>query len=515
VFLRLAQLQIPDRPLFSSLKRLRIIDANSSLDYLPLFLSPSLQILEVFGVSEDRRASFLSFIKTAVDSAPHLVSLFLGRGHIMRDALEICLGFTRLERLELANATASLDFQLLRDISCLERLTHLLIDNGFATYVPSDAVKEAEQYVTQHRGEEILRRKKLPEVSPPSPTSKTTGGTKTHRGNSFGYGSLSCSVCKQSFSTSGGQDVCPKCCEKKDRRRREKEEEERIRVALEREGFNRHWYKEALSRQQRRSPGPQGDDMGFNTLSTLSVRGPATMMQDIVEILYSNSLSDITLELSDPPGSINSAIPASRRFIASMDFIMQHWAETIKRVTLLVKDPVSPLTLPKDTVDNIIRLPFLKYLDINGWCVDSKIVSHFINWDSQKPFKFQHLQLPDNISSPGLPLSGLRSIVEASPELVSLRCRLKNLTEVPIYSVPAPAPLSHKLKVLTVGNSTPSSDPQNVLEIARYLNLLFPDLEKIATLDSVEQNAEQWRYIGSLVKMFQTIRLDEKNRPSV
>jgi len=239
VFLRLAQLQIPGHPLFPSLKRLRVIDANSSLDYLPLFLSPSLQILEVFGVPEDRRASFLSFITTAVDSAPHLVALFLGPGRIMRDALKMCLKFTRLKRLELANATASLDFQLLRDIGYLERLTHLLIDNGFATYDPSDAVKEAEQYVTQHRGEETLRRKKLPEVPSPAPTSKATGGTKLLRGSAFGYSSLSCSLCKQSFSTSGGKGVCPNCCEKQDRRRREKEEEERIRVTLEDEGFNR------------------------------------------------------------------------------------------------------------------------------------------------------------------------------------------------------------------------------------------------------------------------------------
>jgi len=46
----------------------------------------------------------------------------------MRDTLEMCPWFTRLEHL-----------------------THLFIDNGFATYAPYDAVNEAEQYFTQRR----------------------------------------------------------------------------------------------------------------------------------------------------------------------------------------------------------------------------------------------------------------------------------------------------------------------------------------------------------------------------
>jgi len=54
----------------------------------------------------------------------------------MRDTLEMCLWFTRLERLELVNAAASLEFQLLTDIGHLEHLTHLFIDNVFATYAP-------------------------------------------------------------------------------------------------------------------------------------------------------------------------------------------------------------------------------------------------------------------------------------------------------------------------------------------------------------------------------------------
>jgi len=69
----------------------------------------------------------------------------------MRDTLEMCLWFTRLERLELVNAAASLEFQLLTDIGHLEHLTHLFIDNGFATYAPYDAVNKAEQYFTQRR----------------------------------------------------------------------------------------------------------------------------------------------------------------------------------------------------------------------------------------------------------------------------------------------------------------------------------------------------------------------------
>jgi len=105
------------------------------------------------------------------------------------------------------------------------------------------------------------------------------------------------------------------------------------------------------------------------------------------------------------------------QFIASIDFVMQRWAETIKRVSLLAKDTVPPLGLPKNTVDNPIRLSFLEDVDINSWCVDAKVLSHFVVGRS-KDIQIQHLQLPKILSSPGLPLSGLRSIVEASPDLV-------------------------------------------------------------------------------------------------
>jgi len=76
--------------------------------------------------------------------------------------------------------------------------------------------------------------------------------------------------------------------------------------------------------------------------------------------------------------SRHPAIPASSQFIASIDFIMQRWAETIKRVSLLAKDTVPPLGLPKNTVDNLIRQSFLEDVDINSWCVDAKVLSHFV-----------------------------------------------------------------------------------------------------------------------------------------
>ena len=144
VFLRLAQLQGPLEPLFPNLRRLRIVKANYSLDYLHLFLSPSLETLEIVGLGEACRASLLSFLSAAVVEVPNLSTLILGSGQLSRDVVNTCLGFDRLKHLELVNAVSEADYRLLKQIGRLKHLETFVIDAQGVGYAPSQAILQAE-----------------------------------------------------------------------------------------------------------------------------------------------------------------------------------------------------------------------------------------------------------------------------------------------------------------------------------------------------------------------------------
>ena len=145
IFLCLAQLQGPLAPLFPNLRHLRIVNAEYSLEYLRLFLSPSLETLEIVGLGETCRATLLSFLSAAVVEVPSLSTLILGPGRLSRDVMNTCLGFDRLRHLELVNAVLEADYQLLKDIGRLEHLETFVIDAQDVGYAPSQAILRAER----------------------------------------------------------------------------------------------------------------------------------------------------------------------------------------------------------------------------------------------------------------------------------------------------------------------------------------------------------------------------------
>jgi len=140
VFLYLAQLQSPHMPLFPNLRRLRIVNAYCSLDYLRLFLSPLLETLEIVGLSEECQATLLSFLSATVVEVPNLSTLILGPGRLSRDVVNICLGFDWLKHLELVNAVSEVDHRLLKDIGHLEHLETFVIDAQDVGYTPLQAI---------------------------------------------------------------------------------------------------------------------------------------------------------------------------------------------------------------------------------------------------------------------------------------------------------------------------------------------------------------------------------------
>jgi len=164
VFLCLAQLQSPLKLLFPNLRRLHIINADQSLDHLRLFLSPSLEMLEIIGLGEACRPNLLSFLSAAVVEVPDLSTLILGPGRLSRDVVDACLGFGCLKHLKLVDVISEVDFRLLMDIGLLEHLETFFIHAQGVVYSPSRAliqVKDDERALVV--AEEELSRQQIEE----------------------------------------------------------------------------------------------------------------------------------------------------------------------------------------------------------------------------------------------------------------------------------------------------------------------------------------------------------------
>jgi len=561
VFLRLAQLQGPLAPLFPNLRRLRIVKADYSLDYLHLFLSPSLETLEIVGLGEDCQASLLSFLSAAVVEVPNLSNLIIGSGRLSCDVVNTCLGFYRLKHLELVNAVSEVDHRLLKDIGRLEHLETFVIDAQGVGYTPSQAILQAEEderarviAEEEHRRQRIEEEECARAVAQEEILRQQMEEFKRERQRRFEEveerrrkAALpriagTCWVCRKNSNPKGKPigTVCRSCLRKEENEREMEEEDQ------EREDAWRSW-EETLEEKKRceeaavecrrrkeRDDGldtsatssfPEADDGSvtqasidcqeplshprFPKLLSITVRGSAEMMQDLVELITSPSVAhfclDMVLAQPSPSSSITATSP-SMRFVATVDSALRRWAGTMAHVTLSCLLPSVASKLPDETVGVLVRLPHLEHLEVNGWDVASNIADHFCSPAAAKTTKLKALHLPNDGNTASIPLSKLQIIAGACPNLISLRCRLDNLLHIPGYSVPAQISSPHLLETLSVGDILPSLGFGAVLEVARYIDNLFPRIKDIKPLEGVAQNTEQWRQIDQLVKFRQAGR---------
>ena len=132
-YLRLALLQSSKTALFPSLERLRIIDANSSLSQLFLFLTPSLTALEIASLPNTHQDTVASFLD-ALPKETQLTDIRLGPGSLNLDYVHMFLNFEHLRHLEIMDIIGAFDYRLLERIGSLEHLEVLRLDARMATY---------------------------------------------------------------------------------------------------------------------------------------------------------------------------------------------------------------------------------------------------------------------------------------------------------------------------------------------------------------------------------------------
>ena len=498
---------------------------------------------------------------------PNLRTLILGPGRLSLDVVNACLGFNRLKHLELVDAAPAVDYQLLKDIGRLSDLSTFVIDAQAVSYAPSGPILLANvqqerihleeqtrirlaEAKSRHAEEKESRRVTHEKRRVEEEEQRRAESSDVH----FGLGLVAetlrtlspplkrrdCLRCRGSFKARA--TTCIACVEmlavEAETRREQKaqeaelEEEAEIQQKLVEElrllGINEA---RLLQKQDRLSSqswsffGGAHEESGsvaqalentplrhiFQRLCNLTVRGSAELVQDIIQLVSSTSIALLCLELAEFPRDIPPSIPPSQRFLATVDSALQRWAATLAHVMTHSSVPGVALEIPDETFEALIRLPRLERLEISGWKVVSNITEIICQNTDTKASILKVFHLPEDSNAVSIPLSELRTIAEACPDLQSLRCRLENLSD--ISNQPVSVPLSHPLETLTVGDTQPSLEFDLVLEVARYVDNLFPGIKEIKPLEDVAQNADQWRCVDKLVKLRQSARLDDRNRP--
>lgn len=502
IFICLAQLQVPGLPLFPSLYTLRIMNANTSLAYLRLFVSPSLRKLEIIGVPEDRSGPLLAFMKTAAVEVPDLRALVLGPGRLSQGVLDTCLAFGCLQSLDLVNSVSSMHPKFLEALGRLESLETLNLDVRNTTYIAACCIRRTENGTLFKQEEEELHRRHVIEARAQSladeQAAKAYQKTERKMGKKMREGTWTDANEKRLYRLQA-----KKTAREKESQLLLSKRQEEVRALRERHDGIRQ-----------SSSDTSGYPSGlFASLNSLHVRGGPDFVEDLVNYVSSPSLRDITLQISasltvgEPLESIRTRVMA-HLCNSTVDLLAERWGDTLEGVAFTLEGCSTPShSLSQDAFQRLASLPKLEYLEVEGCVIGAGATDKIGSLVTSPALKV--LRLPYSTPANDTPLSQLQHIAIACPSLTAVRCRLDIMSPVPVNL----APISHNLEVLTVGNSRANHDAQAILRIARYLDLLFPNLKEIAIVEGGEGNTtNQWKAVHDVVKMYQAARTDERIR---
>ena len=478
--MRLAQLKIRDAPgpLLPSLKQLRVIEPNeSSISQLSLFFTKSLQSLEATGVPEAQQSAFLSFLITLVDEAPLLSTITIGPGSFTASCLNACLKFDHLRKFELTDAASSVNFDFLVAVGELPELEIFILNARTATYISPPL---------NHDGTPPRAPSPTPKL-PATPQQCDSGPIDIQMQS----GSPDRAASVGRFARLRRLDIIGSLPLIRDLYERV------ISVDLE-------WLGMTLVRTSAPAPALQKGKKNKHYANTAEVRKPATT-------------SSIDLETDSIFTLVENAVK-------------EKWSLTLKGVRLghlqdyhsktrhpqghmIYHDP-DPIALPFTTFGVLLKHEILEDLDIAGWTLPRTETECPVDEILQATLpNLKKIHLPVGGQTHGIQLAELLPIVHAFPRLVSLQCGFEEPGIFPIPPTSAADVPLHGLKVLSVGHkNSPDSaiDQKQQLRIANFLDIVFPNLERIET--HAEHHAEVWAYIYELIKMCQASRLYHANR---
>ena len=569
--MRLAQLKIRDAPgpLLPSLKQLRVIEPNeSSISQLSLFFTKSLQSLEATSVPEAQQSAFLSFLINLVDEAPLLSAITIGPGSFTASCLNACLKFDRLRNLELIDPASSIDFDFLVAIGELPELEIFILNARTATYI-SPSVDILNQ-------DKLSNLNPFPTPRPPSPKADhpltpPPGRVWDPPPPGAVWEPFDDPIEPSAYP--GSRLEPPICFFPPGFISSPEDPPFQFGTPLRIPSTTTPKFP---SNPQPCDSGPISSPDGaasvsrFGRLRRLDIIGSLPLIHDLYEHVISVDLERLGMTLvrtSAPtfhvvPADVPTALPKGKKkktsastaevrkpstttttialktdletesfFTLVENAVKEKWSLTLKGVRLghlqnyrsedfsswgqTYRDP-DPIALPFTTFGVLLKHEILEDLDIAGWTLPRTETRRPVDEILQATLpNLKKIHLPLGGPTHGIQLVQLLPIVRAFPRLVSLQCGFEKPGKLPIPPTPAADVPLHGLKVLSVGHQhLPESniDQKQQLRIANFLDIVFPNLERIET--HAEHHAEVWGYIYELIKMCQASRVNHANRLS-
>ncbi|KAF8801988.1 hypothetical protein BYT27DRAFT_7146823 [Phlegmacium glaucopus] len=545
-FFRLALSQEPEKAFFPHLSDLVIVDADASLSYLELLLTPSLKSLEVLRVPDSQQPTLSSFLITLVQVTPLLQTLIFGPGQFLSNSIHTVLQFRNLRQLELKDAVSEMNSAFFESLGSLPVLESLILDAGFCEYVSSTTTtdgksdKEPPQNDISDTGDAFNQLMKLHVIGSPLLLEDLVAQITSTRLEDVSI-TVAClpyeeleikreaKKGKQTVSIVQTRDPkTEKVYEGKKKKKKkkgekgEKEKERQRRLPYEELEIQREVEKakQTVSIVQTRNRETEKVDEGKKEEGILEeeVRRLNNLEGESEEERRLKAIKE-SKHWKERERSLLANVYNNTPFVALLRLLPSRWSASLKTVSVSTfgcspQQALIPPTLLKEAFRTLLLHPTIENLIVKGWTLDS-VEDSILCLAELAPSNLKGLFLPLDETNSGISLSTLRHIAITCPKLESLQCRIKPLSLIPEYTVPTTGTeaLFHGLRTLSVGNSSPHPDSKKLYLIARHLDLLFPHLETINT--SEEHNGEQWVVVNELVKMCQTARMDERYRASI
>ncbi|KAF9484249.1 hypothetical protein BDN70DRAFT_989708 [Pholiota conissans] len=502
---RLALVQDPKNPFLSSLRHLRLINADESLSYLFFCVTPSLKTLEIIGAPLNRQITVSSFIRELVLGAPQLENIIL-RGCILESVLDCIPKFNNLRQLHLVDLAAPLKFSFLKALSMLADLEELVVEATTTEYTGylSSSTSSTDDDIIPVRGGVTPCTATEPNSIPFRRLQKLAiAGNVVLIGDIVRYlhprsvKDVSLTLVRHSPPAPIGSHT----------------------IELSDPMFTISCKSEAWECEEDHSTRRPNKKIRMITIWIPVTKDGNGLELSYEEQRYRYYLSQMLEKLAPFKNANNVPTPAS-------DSQTLAFGETIEQILDLGlpesifldhsnrssnptignfpghnQSPVFPLTALKKLLSN----SNLKELKIRHWEIPE--ILPMIPCDTDSPtavpplsLELTSLELPvDKTSS--VPISAMHHIVHRFPRLARLECYV---------TVPSPAAstldlgphIPHMLEFLSIGG--PISSPEEKVSIATYLSLLFPRLKAIETPNGHD---EDWGFVYSLIKMCQTVSL--------
>ncbi|KAF5325288.1 hypothetical protein D9619_010100 [Psilocybe cf. subviscida] len=202
-------------------------------------------------------------------------------------------------------------------------------------------------------------------------------------------------------------------------------------------------------------------------------------------------------------------------FCHLIDKATEKWTQ-LKAIAIQATEVPREHFMSAETIRRALALASLEHLEISEWVIDHDLgnIIDEVYTPSKSSLKIFHLPTTAsmNRSTRGIPWVTLSKLAKAFPHLVSFRGYLqREISRVPDYTfVPRPQP-NFNTNILTLGDGPISWDndgnPNYLLRVGLYIFSLFPNVKEIHAAEEADDKvgaAHNWEQIKQLVRMCQT-----------